>query len=178
MKKQVQKIKENKGFSMIELIIVVAIMAILVGIIGAALIPYMEKSRASKDKSALDSVYNAFGSAISESENLADIDNVDASSLPADIKNAIENLLDNGGISGLEAKFGSKQFNGQKIKFFYDKANSTYGVFITGNTNYCDVQIDNSGKEWKVGKGASGKLSDGTTAPGKAAAAPTTPTTP
>ena len=38
--------KNNKGFSLVELIIVIAIMAILVGVIAPQLILYIEKSRA------------------------------------------------------------------------------------------------------------------------------------
>lgn len=39
----------NKGFSLVELIIVIAIMAILVGVVGTQVIPYLEQSRISKD---------------------------------------------------------------------------------------------------------------------------------
>ena len=39
----------NKGFSLVELIIVIAIMAILVGIVGTQVIPYIDKSRNAKD---------------------------------------------------------------------------------------------------------------------------------
>lgn len=45
--------KSNRGFSMVELIIVIAIMAILVGIVGANVVPYLEKSKKSKDTQIL-----------------------------------------------------------------------------------------------------------------------------
>lgn len=45
--------KNNKGFSMVELIIVIAIMAILVGIVAANVVPYLEKSRKAKDQQIL-----------------------------------------------------------------------------------------------------------------------------
>ena len=41
--------KDNKGFSLVELIIVIAIMAILVGVVGTQVIPYINKSKESKD---------------------------------------------------------------------------------------------------------------------------------
>lgn len=44
---------DNKGFSLVELIIVIAIMAILVGVVGTQVIPYIEKSRRSKDQQLL-----------------------------------------------------------------------------------------------------------------------------
>lgn len=44
----------NKGFSLIELIIVIAIMAILIGIVGTQVVPYIEKSKQVKDKQVLN----------------------------------------------------------------------------------------------------------------------------
>lgn len=67
MKKERKKMG-NKGFSMIELIIVIAIMAILVAIIGAQIIPYMEKSRRSKDFATLDTCLTNFKAAVADSE--------------------------------------------------------------------------------------------------------------
>ena len=44
-----QKKMNNKGFSLVELIIVIAIMAILVGVLAPQFIKYVEKSRVSRD---------------------------------------------------------------------------------------------------------------------------------
>lgn len=51
--------KNNKGFSLVELIIVIAIMAILVGVMAPQLIKYIEKSNVSADTQLLDAVYDA-----------------------------------------------------------------------------------------------------------------------
>lgn len=55
IKKYLTQLHENeeKGFSLVELIIVMAIMAILVGVVASQVIPYMEKSRQSKDQQQL-----------------------------------------------------------------------------------------------------------------------------
>ena len=47
---------KNKGFSLVELIIVIAIMAILVGLMAPQLIKYIEKTNVSSDEQLLDSV--------------------------------------------------------------------------------------------------------------------------
>lgn len=51
--------KNNKGFSLVELIIVIAIMAILVGIVGTQVIPYLNKSKESKDEQIVNSYSTA-----------------------------------------------------------------------------------------------------------------------
>lgn len=65
---EMKKRKEegNKGFSLVELIIVIAIMAILVGIVGTQVIPYLNKSKASKDLQIINSYSTAAVSSYSE----------------------------------------------------------------------------------------------------------------
>lgn len=46
----------NKGFSLVELIIVISIMAVLLGVITPALIRYLQKSRIIRDERNLDIV--------------------------------------------------------------------------------------------------------------------------
>ena len=53
------KKKNNKGFSLIELIIAIAILIILTGLLAPQFMKYIEKSREAKDMQTLDSVYTA-----------------------------------------------------------------------------------------------------------------------
>lgn len=68
MKQKLQKYLsgEREGFSLVELIIVIAIMAILIGIVALAVIPYLEKSRVGKDQQTVDTVYSAFQTTIAD----------------------------------------------------------------------------------------------------------------
>ena len=70
IKNYLAKLQENdkKGFSLVELIIVMAIMAILVGIVASQVLPYMEKSRMSKDQQQLSSLCTDIVSAISQAD--------------------------------------------------------------------------------------------------------------
>lgn len=53
------KKKDNKGFSLVELIIVIAIMAILVGVVGTQVVPYLNKSKVAKDQQVLNAFCTA-----------------------------------------------------------------------------------------------------------------------
>ena len=63
------KKKDNKGFSLVELIIVVAIMAILVGLLAPQYLKYVEKSRKSADASNINEMVNAIQVYAADSDN-------------------------------------------------------------------------------------------------------------
>lgn len=108
----------NKGFSLVELIIVIAIMAILIGIVGSQAIPYLEKSRESKDLTTLDAVFYAFQSAVLDNEQTAPITADGIANLPVvaspkggTVKQTVEELLgaNMDTDTELESKFKSKK---------------------------------------------------------------------
>lgn len=71
-KKLGKKQKNNKGFSLVELIVVIAIMAVLVGVLAPQLMKYVEKSREATDIQNCDSIASALKAYYADKEDLTD----------------------------------------------------------------------------------------------------------
>lgn len=65
--------KDNKGFSLVELIVVVAIMAVLMGILVPTLVRNVEKSKKQKDLSGIEEVRSTMEKCLAD-ENFSAID--------------------------------------------------------------------------------------------------------
>lgn len=133
--------KDNKGFSLVELIIVIAIMAILVGVVGTQVIPYINKSKESKDFQIVSSfgtaamtAYSSNADKISTASNISF--NVYATGLSGDaatLQTAIQDLT--------YSTFPSTKFKSTKgktitdITITYDFGAKTITAQATDGTN-------------------------------------------
>ena len=114
------KKKDNKGFSLVELIIVIAIMAILVGVVGTQVVPYLNKSKVAKDQQVLNAFCTAAVSGYSYKADRIDtsapitIDYYNVTASTADgataaqlIKAEMEGLITYDTLDKLKAQMGS-----------------------------------------------------------------------
>ena len=62
----------NKGFSLVELIVVIAIMAVLIGVLAPQFMKYVEKSRESTDIQNLDTCVSAVRTYYADKDNVPD----------------------------------------------------------------------------------------------------------
>jgi len=138
--------KNNKGFSLVELIIVIAIMAILVGVMAPQLIKYIEKTNVSSDTQLCDSIKTAVTTAMMDPAVIAAQNN----GIPgAGVQSTISNTTPFGQ-AALEI-LGVSQFSDLKLK-----SSNESGKLTTANIRY-EVKSANSVHVWLENSDSTGK---------------------
>lgn len=143
--------KTNKGFSMVELIIVIAIMAILAGALAPSLIKYINKSRLSTDIQTGQTIATAIQTALSNEtayDSASSVACIDAAVLVNDSGDAFQKEVASAmGKTQPKAK-SKKDVNGVKFK------NQSFWVHLdpTGNVVevYCGTSAATGASSWMV----------------------------
>ena len=127
---------KNKGFSLVELIVVVAIMAVLVGILAPAYLSYVEKTRRGTDENMAEEVRHTIEIATADICVYDEVVNslpktyTFSCQTPASIKSAaaagskMEEALDD--------VYGTKKFECKSKKY---KQKTSYTVTVTSSSN-------------------------------------------
>ena len=146
MKKQ--KSIGNKGFSLVELIIVIAIMAILIGVMAPQLMKYVERSRVSADTQVADTVRTAImtamldptvddgstPSAMSAAANITSIDNTKK------FGKLVEEILGDS-TTNVSKKLKSKAYKDQPIMYQVTSTNQVIVTIESNDTTVDDLEI-------------------------------------
>ncbi len=110
--------KDNKGFSLVELIIVIAIMAVLVGVLAPQFIKYVEQSRRSRDIQTAQEIREAVLAAIADGKITGSATSAGYSTLSA----SVDTISSEPKTAGNPAGVGT-----------------SYSVTYNGNTGVCEV---------------------------------------
>lgn len=143
MKKKMQKYLSgsNEGFSLVELIIVIAIMAILIGVVALAVIPYLEKSQESKDLQALSTLSGALSSAVADvkatgtgtivlenDKKVNDTGNTATGTDAVKVQAAMADVIGDSAVSlGSNA---STSIGENKVRCYYDSSKNVVAVYV------------------------------------------------
>ena len=118
--------KNNKGFSLVELIIVIAIMAILAGALAPALIKYINKSRRSADISNADTIRTACQTAMSDEDAMVAIGTGVTGASVSELKSSY---------GAFSTEISSILGNSTITSKYFDKGNEfTVDINVAGNT--------------------------------------------
>ena len=150
--------KNNKGFSLVELIIVIAIMAILVGVMAPQLIKYIEKTNVSSDAQLCDSIKSALQTSLLDPEIIAKNDSTVADSTETAIT----------GISG-SVKTNMEEILGVSLDKLGDQLKSHAGgnkatgiSYYVANGNSVTVWVETSDATGKKNASSTSKIGAGT----------------
>lgn len=139
MKKNRKKVN-NKGFSLVELIIVIAIMAILSGALAPQLIKYLDKSRKAADVQTAQTIATAVNTALTDEAayNLAypstgtsapiSLNTILSDSSPDALEKELQEIL---GKNTLTPKFKASTYTHYEVVFNY--TDKTFKVNVAGS---------------------------------------------
>ena len=138
-----QKNLTNKGFSLVELIIVIAIMAVLVGVLAPQYIKYVEKSRVSADAQQVEEFTGAMTVLASDVD--VTLDSTKTYTVTSDttgkitISNDLKTIFDSLGSvdTAKNYSYKSTSYKAQAItiSLAYDETAKVWKVTVTGQPN-------------------------------------------
>lgn len=132
-----QKTMGNKGFSLVELIVVIAIMAVLVGVLAPQFIKYVEKSRISTDIQNMEQLKTSIEVYVAENPVSAQekfsnsvFSTATTQTYTASTGSTFEKAMNNAGL-GTSITFKSKKWTGVNITISTDNK-----VTVEGSATY------------------------------------------
>ncbi|SEF52634.1 prepilin-type N-terminal cleavage/methylation domain-containing protein [Eubacterium ruminantium] len=141
--------KTNKGFSLVELIIVIAIMAILAAAIAPALIRYIDKSRRADDVTAAGTVLTGVQTAMADEDCYSEIQEVSGHKCIVSVKAGDKTHFSVSASANLKSEMSSTLASGVPMKYTKDKA-AYFTVFVDGESLEVYIAKNDGGSDWQI----------------------------
>lgn len=162
MQKITLKELENKGFTLVELVVVIAVMAVLLAVLAPALLRNVEESRMQKDESAMGEVCHSIKLAMSDAEIY---DEVCAYAIP----NNYITYSDSSGVYGAQytdEEFWAPDGSGRAVTITfnpdengnYDIANGLVNNMTLGNGSVAEARTADGVQQCLLSEMGDGKL--------------------
>ncbi len=143
-------IKRDEGFSLVELIIVIAIMAVLIAVLAPVYLKYVERSKLATDQQIVSAVHEAIAVAIAD-ENIDErpldgfspnpkirLDDLGDSSKMGkpytEFVKSVKTFLQTNDLSEIKTGLKSRLYKGQDIMVEIDSSTQAVTVSVTANT--------------------------------------------
>lgn len=133
-----EKKLNNKGFSLVELIIVIAIMAVLVGVLAPQYLKYVEKSRQSADLDNYEMILSAIETWAADPDNTMTAGTVDCSTTAVTATDGCKSALEANAPGYNKIKMKSTAYGKCKIEAKLDST-GTYYIFTFDNDKVKDA---------------------------------------
>ena len=143
MKKLEQNKKNNKGFSLVELIVVIAIMIVLVAVLAPVFTKYVEQSRRATDVQNANTIASAV---------LTDATDGTLQTSFTEKDGVITGEVTSGKPSAIASNVvtkGDAVAKGATFTFEYTEATNTCIVYVTGDTKKTDLTSEDGAKAYK-----------------------------
>lgn len=145
------KCEERKGFTLIELVIAIAILAVLLAVFSPLLFSHVEESRMQSDESEMSEVVNAVNLAITDSAIFDEVSNYG-------VPNNYITYTDSSGVYGqqiIDAEYWAPDGSGEGVtitfnpdeKGIYELSKGIVNDIASGNGTHAELQITDSSKQ-------------------------------
>jgi prepilin-type N-terminal cleavage/methylation domain-containing protein len=149
-----EKERNNKGFSLVELIVVIAIMVVLVAVLAPRFTKYIEQSRRATDVTNANTIAESILVDVADGVDIPTSAAVAKPSSDTDTSNYLPSSI--GEAPEVKGSYGK----GGTFSYTYDETTNSVSVYITADSSKNDLTSDSTASDYKNSEILSGSASN------------------